>query len=214
MEDGKVESWGAELSSVFLILRRRTAAKKHKKPRKRNWRKSAPVVVILAVLAVTGTSYYLSRPAMTSAVRPAGRLVVQASPSQLSGSASFGEPRGGAPGSTPQYRQQSSGISAITGLASPDPGHAGQFTPPVMWSPATTPGSTPTSTLSFTSRPPATSAVTAPTSAVSPATSAVTAASPAAGNSSPAPGTPTGAVLGATSTAVGAVGAAAAILGL
>lgn len=202
MEDGKVDSWGDEPSSVFLVFRRRTPRNKHKKPRKRNWTKSGPVVIILAVLAITGTSYYLSRHSLTSAAGPAGRLGVHASPSQLSGSASFGEEQGPAPRvrSTPDHGQQSSGISAIPSPAPPDPGHTRQFTPPVMRSPFTAPSSTPTPTLRFTASP-----------AAEPA---VTPATPAARSSSPAAETAAAAVIKITSTALGAVGAAAAIAGI
>lgn len=204
MGDGKVDSWGEEPSSVFLVFRRKTPRNKHKKPRKCNWRKSSPVVIILAVLAITGTSYYLSRPSLTSAAGPAVRLGVHASPSQLSGSASFGEEQGNAPAPrthfTPNYRRQSSGISAIPSPAPPDPGHTRQFTPPVMRSPFTVPSSAPTSTLSFPARPTA--------------EPAVTPATPAARSSSPAAETATAAVINVTSTALGAVGAAAAIVGL
>jgi hypothetical protein len=208
MEDGKVDSSGAEKPSVFLVLRRRTPRNKHKKPRKYNWRKSGPVVIILAVLAITGTSYYLSRPSLTSAAVPAGRLDVHAFPSHLSGSASFGEEHGSAPvlraRSTPNYRQQSSGITAIPSPAPPNPGPTRQFTPPPTRSPFPPRGSTLTPTLSFTARPAAGPATEAP----------VTPATPAPGSSSPATGTAAAAVVGVTSTALGAVGAAAAIVGL
>jgi hypothetical protein len=208
MEDGKVDSWGEKPSGVFLVFRRSAPRNKHKKPRKRNWRKSGPVVIILAVLAITGTSYYLSRHSLTSAAGPAGRLGVHVSPSQLSGSASFGEEPGSAPAlrarSTPHYRQQSSGTSAIPSPAAPAAGHTRQFTPPVMRSPIAAPSSAPTPTLSFTSRPTARPAV----------EPAVTPATPTARSSSPAAETATAAVIGVTSTALGAVGAAAAIVGL
>jgi hypothetical protein len=167
MEDGKVDSSGEEPSSVSWVFRKRPPRNKHKKPRERNWRKWSPVVIILAVLAIVGTPYYLSRHSLTPAAGPAGPAGhpgVQVPPSQLSRSVILGEEQGHAPArrtrSTLQRNQQSSGISAIPGPASPGPTR--HVTSPPRKSPA-----------------PALSPAAAP--AVTPATPAAPSTSPAAG---------------------------------
>jgi hypothetical protein len=217
MEDDTVDSLGAEPSSVYRVFWRRPPRNKHKKPRKLNWRTSGPVVIILAILAITGTRYYLSRHSSMPAADPAGQPVVHASPSPLSGSASFGAEPGNAPApwarSMPYYRQQSSGISALTSpvppsSGPPDPRHARQFTPPLVRSSFTAPSGPPWPTLRPAARPTAEPTVTAATSA------ATSAATPAAASSKPATETAAAAVINITSTTLGAVGAAAAIVGI
>jgi hypothetical protein len=222
MEDGKVDSLGAEPASVFRVFWRRSPRNKHKKPRKLNRRTSGPVVIILAILAITGTPYYLSRHSSTPAADPAGHPVVDASPSPLSGSASFGAEQGSAPAPwarfAPHDRQPSSGIRALPSPVPlspvplspgpPDSGHARQLTPPLVRSPFTAPSGTPWPTLRPAARPAAEPAVTAATPA------ATTAATSAARSSKPATETAAAAVINITSTTLGAVGAAAAIVGI
>jgi len=225
MEDGKVDSLGAKRHSVSVVSWRRTPRNRHRRPRKRDWKKCAPVVMILAILAIIGTRHSLA-----SATGPG----VHASLSQLSGSARFGVTQGDAPASrarsTPR-RQQSSGISAITNPASPDSRHMRESTPPPVTSAVTPPVRTSTSATSAVTSPdsppasvsspvtsrgriPVSGLSSAAESAVTRATPAVTPATPAAASSPAAAATAAATGVPVTSGLLGVVGALVGLLGL
>jgi|SRR6266568_2098226 len=190
MEDGNVDSLGAKPRSVSTVSCRKAPRNKHEKPRKRDWKKWAPVVMIAAVVVIIGTRH---------GTAPAAGAGVHVSLSQLSGNASVSGTQGNAPasgaGSAPR-RQQASGVSAITRSVSPDSGQVRQFTPPPVTSPFTSPARGPAPSLSPAAAP------------------AVTPAAPAAASSPPAAKTAAAAVIKITSAALGAVRAAAAIAGI